>query len=155
MVRLSLFLSSIALLLILSVNTPITAQNNESDDPLKGERDIIDESKLALLWSDWHGENADLHYALFDFVTFGNPAIEDSLTEVSRNSLSGEFQTYGDKARDIVAGRFTGGDIDDVVMVWEGCRTKYHDGRARNRCGIDDLVRWKRLYAETGGYACR
>jgi hypothetical protein len=120
MVRLSLFLSSIALLLILSVNTPITAQNNESDDPLKGERDIIDESKLALLWSDWHGENADLHYALFDFVTFGNPAIEDSLTEVSRNSLSGEFQTYGDKARDIVAGRFTGGDIDDVVMVWEG-----------------------------------
>jgi hypothetical protein len=96
------------------------AQNDDSNDPLKGNREIIDESKLALFWSDRHTDTADLHFSLFDFISFGNPAIEDSLTDVSRSSIGGSFQSSGDHAKDIVAGTFTGGDIDDVVMIWEG-----------------------------------
>jgi hypothetical protein len=96
------------------------AQGNNPNDPLKGERDLIDESKLVLFWSDRSDSDSDLHYGIFDFISFGNPAIEDSLTETSRSSIGGQYQTSGDKAMDIVAGKFTGGDIDDVVMIWEG-----------------------------------
>lgn len=113
------------LLLLASINTIVSpiavfSQNSDAIDPLKGNREIIDESKLALFWSDRHAENADLHFSLFDFISFGNPAIGDSLTEMSRSSIGGSFQSSGDHAKDIVAGNFTGGDIDDVVMIWEG-----------------------------------
>jgi hypothetical protein len=98
----------------------VLAQNENSNDPLKGGRDLIDESKLVLFWSDRHGTNSDIHHSIFDFISYGNPAIEDSLAETGRTGIGGQYQTAGDKAKDIVAGRFTGGDIDDVVMIWEG-----------------------------------
>jgi hypothetical protein len=105
---------------IILISPRSSAQAGETDDPLKGNRELVDESKLALFWGDRHSTNADLHFSLFDFISFGNPAIEDSLTEVSRSSIGGSFQSSGDHARDIVSGKFTGGDIDDVVMIWEG-----------------------------------
>jgi hypothetical protein len=111
-----LYTALVSVLLMMPVHTQI----DDSDDPLKGNRNLIDESKLALLWSDWQGDASDIHYSLFELISFGNPAIDDSLKETSRDAIGGDFQTGGDKARDIVAGRFTGGDIDDVVMIWEG-----------------------------------
>ena len=86
-------------------------------DPLQGQREVVESNELAFIWTDL--DRPTVSQKLYDFVSFGNPAIEDSLQAQDRVDLSSEFPIAGTRTIDGVAGDFNGDGIDEIIAVWE------------------------------------
>lgn len=87
-------------------------------DPLQGKREVVQSNELVLMWANPDGLN--MTQKLYDYVSFGNPAIQDSLQTQDRLEVSSSFPTGGDEAMDYAIDDFTGDGIDNIIMIWEG-----------------------------------
>jgi len=99
----------------------IAAHGQETDpsDPLKDNHNVVKSNELATLWSDPdHG--GTLVRKLYDYVSFGNQAIDDSLQAQGRQETSGEFGLDGDEVMDAVIGDFDGSGTGRMISMWEG-----------------------------------
>ena len=96
----------------------VFAQEEEPGDPLSGQREIVPGNELALLWTDI--DRNTVSQKLYDFVSFGNPAIEDSLQGQAREDLSGSFPIEGQRGLAVVSGDFDNNGTDEIVAIWEG-----------------------------------
>ncbi len=94
-----------------------TAQDTPAD-PLSGQREIVPGNEIAMLWTDF-GRNT-VSQKLYDFISFGNPAIEDSLQAQGREDLSDAFSIAGERSLEAIAGDFDNNGMDEVLAVWEG-----------------------------------
>ena len=55
----------------------------------------------------------------YDYISFGNPAIEDSIQAQGRVDLSDAYPITGTRTVDAVTGDFDRDGVDEVIAVWE------------------------------------
>ncbi|MEZ4697521.1 MAG: T9SS type A sorting domain-containing protein [Rhodothermales bacterium] len=106
-------------ILVLLLPADATGQTSPAD-PLSGGKQIIDSNELLLLHAD--PDNAgSVARKLYDYVSFGNPAIEDSLQAQGRQTTSdGALAVAGDNAMDAAVANFNGEGVDETISMWEG-----------------------------------
>ena len=113
-IRICLLLSS---LLCLSLGE-LYAQVSSISDPFKGRRAVIPSNELVMTWAD--PDSPAVFDKLYDYVSFGNPALEDSIQAQERAALSTEYRYVEEQAIDIVVGDFDKDPEEDIIKVWEG-----------------------------------
>ena len=86
------------LFFVLVVPFPLFAQDSMIGEPLQGQQKIIRSNEILMVWANPDGDN--VNEKLYDFISFGNPAIEDSIQAQDRAGLPdtspyGESQAMG------------------------------------------------------------
>ena len=110
---------SFSFVLLFLVITPelILAQTQPSRNPLGGRQQVVPSNEVAFIWTD--NDRSTVSQKLYDFVSFGNPAIEDSLQSQDRQDLDNTFPIEGTRSMDAVSGDFNGDGREEIIAVWE------------------------------------
>lgn len=88
-------------------------------DPAAGQRSLVPGNEIALVWFAGPRDGDDrLRRTLYDFVHFGNPALEDSLQLQGQQEGTGALSPGDARAQDVVAGDFNDDGRDQIIHVW-------------------------------------
>ena len=102
---------------LLFVPQLVNAQDDRTRSPLNGRQSIVSSNELAFIWTD--RDRSTVSQKLYDFVSFGNPAIEDSLQAQDRQDLESTYRIDGTRAMDGVSMDINGDGRDEIIAVWE------------------------------------
>jgi hypothetical protein len=88
-------------------------------DPLQGSYALGRAADVALLWAV-QGTPADAYRNIYHYLSFGNPALSDSLLPSVAWHDTGTSAVWGGEAMDAATGDFDGDNKEDVIYAWEG-----------------------------------
>nr|MBX2819489.1 hypothetical protein [Rhodothermaceae bacterium] len=106
------------LFFVLVTPFPLMAQDSMIGEPLQGQQKIIRSNEILMVWANPDGDN--VNEKLYDFVSFGNPALEDSIQAQDRAGLPDTFPYAESQAMSMVVGSFDDDPFDDAIIVWAG-----------------------------------
>ena len=93
------------------------AQGAIEAEPLEGRSSVVPSSELVLMWADPDGTS--MVEKLYDYVSFGNPALPDSIQAQGRIAVSTQYAYGEDEAMSVAVGAFDKDAEDDIVAVWQ------------------------------------
>jgi|GEM_PF-701198 len=106
------------LFFVLVAPFPLFAQDSMIGEPLQGQQKIIRSNEILMVWANPDGDN--VNEKLYDFVSFGNPALEDSIQAQDRAGLPDTTPYAESQAMGMAVGSFDDDPFDDAIVVWAG-----------------------------------